>query len=53
MACASYSQAKYRGHKLCRDCQKQAETGWLDLDKLDDEPEGPPPPDDSDAPRGR
>ena len=50
---ASYSQAKYRGHKLCRDCQKQAETGWLDLDKLDDEPEGPPPPDDSDAPRGR
>lgn len=52
---ASYSQGKYRGHKLCMDCQKQVETGWLNLDKLDagSETGGPPPHEDGEAPRGR
>lgn len=50
---ASFSQGRY-GHMLCMACQKKADRGEINLDALDDEPEeGPPPPDDSDAPRGR
>lgn len=52
---ASYSQGKYGGHKLCMNCQKKVDTGWLDLAKLDDEGEagGPPPHEYGDEPRGR